>query len=306
MKLTYVVAKDGTGDFTTVQTAIDTVSVKHGEPVTIQIREGIYEEVIHIDQTKSGLHLIGDGAGKTILTYGNFAGKLKEDGTKLGTGQSASVFIDADEFSAVGITFENSYYEPGLDHSGRQAVAVNTTGQHVRFTDCSFLGYQDTLYLRDGSCFLKNCYLEGDIDFIFGAAQAVFEDCEICSINPCNQENNGYCTAASTRESAEYGFVFYHCKLTAAADMPDNSVYLGRPWHPSKCDGPVRSYTLFYECELGAHIRKEGWTIMGTTHPETERYYEYHNTGKGAMINIDRPQLSVNEAMNIQTMIKNE
>ena len=283
-----IVAQNGPSDFCTVQAAIDSIPKANTQPITIQIKAGIYKEVVHIPEGKNCIKLVGEGTQSTKITFNHYAGLLDEKGNKLGTNQSATVFIDANHFTAVGITFENSYYREGLDSPGRQAVAVNTIGEDVAFLDCAFKGYQDTLYAREGSCFFLKCYIEGDIDFIFGGARAVFEQCEIHSLYGGSDVENGFITAASTKESQAYGFLFENCKLTASSQMPEGTVYLGRPWHPSARTAPVRSNTVFKNCELGAHIHPAGWTFMGTVQPETERYYEFNNTGLGAVSHPNR------------------
>ena len=296
MRKHIIVSKDNTGDVTSIQDAIDLVPDDNKEPITIEIKEGIYKEVVTIPKGKNHITLSGEAKEKVILTYDNYAGKLNGQQEKIGTNNSATVFIDADYIKAAGITFENSYYREGLDSAGRQAVAVNTIGRHLQFIDCAFHGYQDTLYVREGSAYFNNCLIKGDIDFIFGAAHAYFENCEIQSLYGGSATDNGYVTAASTKSASKYGFIFYHCNLTADEQMPEKTIYLGRPWHPSKRTAPVTSSTVFIECELGAHIKEEGYTIMGDAHPETERYFEFKNTGKGAFINPSRRQLSLQEA----------
>ena len=293
-----IVAQDGSGDFISVQEAIDTIVSKHDDLITILIKAGIYKEVLHIREGQGPIKLIGEGADKTIITFDNYAGKLDEEGKRLGTNNSATVFIDGDHIRAEGITFENSYYQPGLDASGRQAVAVNTTGQQIIFKQCAFKGYQDTLYAREGACYFYECYIEGDIDFIFGGARAVFENCQIHSLYGGSQVDNGYVTAASTKASQPYGFLFENCKLTADLALPNHTVYLGRPWHPSARTEPVCTSTVFKNCQLGAHIKEEGWTFMGEVQPETERLYEFNNTGEGAVLNAKRRQLTEEEAKN--------
>lgn len=290
------VAQTGTCDFKTIQSAIDSIKEDNESPVTILIKAGTYKEVVTIPEGKRYIKLVGEGKEITKITFDNYAGKLDAEGKKLGTNNSATVFINANHFTAVGITFENSYYREGLDSPGRQAVAVNTVGKDVAFLDCAFKGYQDTLYAREGSCFFMKCYIEGDIDFIFGGARAVFDRCEIHSLYGGSQVDNGYVTAASTKASEAYGFLFVDCQLTADDEMPDGTVYLGRPWHPSARTAPVCSSTVFKNCQLGAHIHHEGWTVMGEAKPENERYYEYNNTGAGALINSHRRQLTQEEA----------
>lgn len=291
-----IVAKDGSGDFVKIQDAINSVEEGNSDAVTIRIGEGIYREVITIGKNQDYIKLVGAGIDKTIITYDNYAGLIDDSGEMIGTFKSPTVFIKGNHFTAVGITFENSYFQPGFDVMGRQAVAVSTEGERNTFIECSFKGYQDTLYAKEGSCYFLRCYLEGDVDFIFGAAHAVFEECDIFSFDRGSKEDNGYVTAASTLARDEYGFLFRNCKLRAEESIAPNSVYLGRPWHPSMRTEPVCAATVFMNCELGAHIREEGWTSMHEVRPETERLYEYENTGAGTFKNEHRRQLTREEA----------
>lgn len=300
----YIVSKQEEGQFKSIQEAIDIITKDGVENATVRVREGCYEELITIPKGINKLKLIGDGSDKTKITYGNYAGIITESGDKLGTNRSASVFIDADDATFDGISFENSYVKEGFDSSGRQAVAVNSTGTGLIFTNCAFYGRQDTLYVREGSCLFQNCYVEGDIDFIFGAAEAVFIRSEIHSRNCGSKELNGYATAASTRAKDEYGFIFYQCKFTAPEEVTSNTVYLGRPWHPSAATEPVCSATILMNCELGKHIKEEGWTYMGQVWPETERFFEYQSTGVGAKINKHRRQLNEEEACKVRKLIE--
>lgn len=291
-----IVSKQNKGHYTKVQEAIDNIIEQGLSNVTLRIQEGCYEEVVKIPAGIKRLKIKGDGFDKTKITYGNYAGILLDTGEKLGTNRSSSVFIDADDVMIEGISFENSYEMKEFDGPGRQAVALNTTGKNLVFRHCGFYGNQDTLYVREGSCVFTDCYIEGDIDFIFGAAQAVFYHCDIHSKDCGSKELNGYTTAASTRAADCYGFLFYQCKFSAQEGISEHSVYLGRPWHPSSATDPVCSSTLLIACELGSHIKEEGWTYMGKVWPDTERLYEYQSRGEGAFIHTKRKQLTKEEA----------
>ena len=161
------------------------------------------------------------------------------------------------------LTIENSSGEVG------QAIALSITANRVSVINCKILGNQDTLYLSgEGKQFLKNCYIEGTTDFIFGSATAFFENCEIKS------KKDSYITAASTPENTDFGFVFYQCKITA--DQNVKKVYLGRPWR-------IYAKTAFINCELGAHILPEGWHNWDKSDAEKTTYFaEFQNYGKGA------------------------
>ncbi len=275
------VNQDGTGDFTTVQSAIDFVPENNVFPVTIEIANGTYKEVLNIPKTKSNITLVGESPENTIITYDNYAGKDNGVGGTIGTSGSASVYIYADDFKAENITFENSFDESAYNGDGTQAVAVYAKGDRQIFENCRFIGNQDTLYVNDGSQYFNNCYIEGDVDFIFGASSAVFDDCEIHSLDKGSETNNGYVTAASTSINDDYGFLFTNCKLTS--DAPAGTVYLGRPWHPSGDVNAIAS-VAFIDCEIGEHINEDGYTSMSGFEPEGHRFYEYNNSGPGGAI----------------------
>lgn len=262
-KYDIVVAQDGSGAYTTVQEAINAVPDFRKQPTTIFIRNGFYREKIIIPETKQSLTLIGEDQYKTILSFNNFASKKSAFGDEIGTSGSASIYICPDNFVAENITFENSAGPVG------QAVAVIVRSNKAKFINCRFLGFQDTLYThKPGSRqFYKNCYIEGTVDFIFGASIAFFESCEIYC------KNNGYITAASTPKSQEYGYVFRQCKITGENK---NSFYLGRPWRPF-------AHVAFIECELSDVVKPEGWNNWGReSNEETAKYVEYNNSGVGA------------------------
>lgn len=259
----FVVAKDGSGDFSTVQEAIDAVPHLRKERTYILILPGTYYEKLSLAGTKTNVSLIGKDPLATVLTYDDYASKHNRFGEEIGTSGSASFFIEGDGFQAENITFENSSGPVG------QAVAVRVDGDKVFFSNCRFLGFQDTLYPHDKNSrqYYKNCYIEGTVDFIFGWSTALFEGCEIY----CKRD--GYITAASTEEATSYGFVFLNCTITGEAS--DGSVYLGRPWRPF-------AKTVFIRCELPALIRAEGWHNWGSEEKEKKAFYaEYDNYGPG-------------------------
>lgn len=261
----FVVATDGSGNFTTVQEAIDAVPDFRKNTTTIFIKKGVYKEKLVLPASKTNVTFVGEDVKTTILTYDDFASKKNKFGEEMGTTGSTSFFVFGDNFTAENITFENSAGPVG------QAVAVRIDGDKVMFTNCRFLGFQDTLYPHGEKSrqYYKNCYIEGTVDFIFGWSTAVFEDCEIFA-----KKQSGYLTAASTPEGAPYGFVFINCRLTG--DAPENSYYLGRPWRPF-------AKTVFINTYMGKHIKPEGWHNWNK--PEAEKqvlYAEYKSHGPGA------------------------
>lgn len=273
-----IVSVDGNGDFTSVQEAIDQIPENNNERVTIYIKNGVYKQKLYIN--KPFVKLLGEDPEKTILTYDDAAHKLLDNGEEMGTFCSYSTLIGGDDFIAENITFENS---AGRGDLVGQALAVYINGDRAVFRNCRFLGHQDTLFTgpvpEEASAvsnrqYYERCTIVGDVDFIFGSATAVFNKCEIISLDR-NKSVNGYITAASTSEDKKYGYVFLNCKLTSEAE--GNTVYLGRPW---------RSYSnvCFINCWMGEHIKPEGWHNWGNKENEkTARYYEYNSLGQGGI-----------------------
>lgn len=260
----FIVAKDGTGNFRTVQEAINAVPDFRKKVTIIFIKKGVYKEKLVLPPSKVMVTFIGEDKHETVLTYDDYASKKNMFGEEMGTTASSSFFIFGDDFTAENITFQNSAGPVG------QAVAVRVDGDRILFRNCRFLGFQDTLYAHGENSrqYYKNCYIEGTVDFIFGWSTAVFDECEVFC-----KGNNGYISAASTNPQARFGFVFLNCTVTG--DAPENSFYLGRPWR-------LYAQTVFINCYLGKHIKKEGWHNWGKKHAETTAYYgEYKNTGPG-------------------------
>lgn len=261
----WVVAKDGTGNFTTVQAALDAIPTNNQQPITILIKKGEYKERLVLDTRKDHVRLIGEDKHHTILTFDNHAGRKLPNGDTINTWSSASFFIYANDLYAENLTFSNT-----AGFTAGQAVAVYAYGDRLFFNDCRFIGYQDVLFCSGpGSRQLyKNCYIEGSTDFIFGPATAVFQNCHIHS------RKNSHVTAASTPREVPFGFVFFDCKLTA--DPEFKKVTLGRPWQPY-------ASVTYIRCEIGDHIIPEGWNNWRNPANEaTVRYAEYKSTGPGA------------------------
>lgn len=259
------VATDGTGDYITVQEAINAVPDNKQEYHYIYVKKGTYKEVITVPRNKDYIYLIGEDALTTVLTFDNYASRLRPDGTEYGTSGSASFFVDGNNFVAENITFENT---AGIDAG--QALAINIGGPRSSFRNCRFLGHQDTWYAGNGTYqYVKDSYIEGSVDFIFGGSTAFFDNCQLESTR------GGYITAASTPEEQLYGYVFHQCTLTARADVEAHSVWLGRPWRPN-------AKVVYLSCQMGIHIQKPGWHNWGN--PDNERtafYAEYNSSGEG-------------------------
>ncbi|TKC06732.1 pectin esterase [Pedobacter polaris] len=254
----FTVAKDGSGDFKTIQEAVYAVRDWSEVQVPIYIKKGIYKEKLVIPAQKTRISLIGESAMETIITYDDYSGK-----NGLSTYTSYTVLVQGNGFTAENLTFENSAGTVG------QAVALHVEADKVIIKKCRILGNQDTLFPSTDTSrqYYVDCYIEGTTDFIFGAATVVFKNCHIHS------KKNSYITAASTSQSKAYGFVFLDCKLTA--DSNANKVYLGRPW---------RSYakTVFINTEMGKHILPEGWHVWNNNeNHKTTLYAEYGSKGPG-------------------------
>ncbi len=260
----FVVASDGSGDFRTVQEAINAVPDFRKNETRIFIKKGTYKEKLILAGSKTNVVFIGEDRDQTILTYDDFASKKNRFGEEVGTTGSTSFFVFGDGFRAENITFENSSGPVG------QAVAVRVDGDIVTFINCLFLGFQDTLYPHGEKSrqYYRNCVIEGTVDFIFGWSTAVFERCTIVC------KDHGYITAPSTNEGTPFGFVFLDCKITGTA--PEGSFYLGRPWRPF-------GKSAFLRCEMGGMIKPEGWNNWGKTDNEKTAFFaEYKNTGAGS------------------------
>ncbi len=254
---TLTVAKDGSGDFSSVQEAVDSIASGSSERVRIDVKAGTYEEKLTI-ASRTNLCLVGEGAPTTILTY---------DDSNMAVGStsgSASVLVSANDFSASNLTFQNTH------GPGSQAVALRTTGERQQFSNCRFVGYQDTLYTHQGSQYFKNCYVQGNTDYVFGGATAVLENCEVRNV-----EGGSAVAAPNTDPARAFGIVFLGGKFTAASGVRASSVGLGRPWG---ADGAA----AYLHVELGAHIIAAGFVPMSGNQPENARFHEYQSTGAGS------------------------
>jgi pectin methylesterase-like acyl-CoA thioesterase len=255
------VAADGSGDFKTVQAAVDAAPEGSNKRIVIHIKPGTYKELIKVPKEKSQIEFLGDDAASTVLTFNNTHTTLNAQGKQMGTSKSASTFIYGPDFLAKNITFENSAGPIG------QALAIFINGDRAVFENCRFVGWQDTIKTDQNREYFKDCFIEGHVDFIFGAGTAYFENCEV------HCRDKGSITAASTPQESAYGYVFDHCKITS--DAPAGSVILGRPWRPYGA-------TIFLNTDMAACIRPAGWDDWGEVNRKTARYAEFGSTGPGA------------------------
>ena len=252
-----IVAADGSGEFKTVQAAVDHVPDTNSERIVIRIKPGVYQEQVRVGPGKRFITFRGDDPLKTILTYRLSA--QQAGNTRL----AFSTYVNADDFHAENLTFENSF------GTGSQAVALFVDAERAVFRNCRFLAWQDTLFVNGKQHLFKDCYIEGHVDFIFGTASAFFENCTIHS------KGRGYVTAHyRTSDEQNTGFVFYHCRLTG--QNTETGVYLGRPWRPY-------ARVVFIDCWLDSHIRPEGWdNWRDPAREKTAWFGEYKSKGPGA------------------------
>jgi polygalacturonase len=293
---TFYVAADGTGDYYSVQRAIDVAPETGG---VISVAPGTYRELLTISKPNITLRSANPDAGKTVIVNNRSAG------TAGGTLHSATVNVTGDDFRAENITFQNDFNatHPQLPQ-GSQALALLVTGDRATFHNVRLLGNQDTLFTGSKHCtgegdsrscmparqYFSDCYIEGNVDFIFGDGKTVFENCEIRS----TPHSEGFVTAqGKSYASEDSGYVFDHCRLTAYPDV--SNVFLGRPWRPY-------ATVIYLDTEMGSHIEPAGWREwhpVETNRLDTAFYAEFHSTGPGANPTAREPrshQLTPQEA----------
>lgn len=257
------VSQNGDGDVISVQEAINLAPEFSADRFLIYIKNGIYKEKVLLPQSKSNITLIGENADSVIISYDDFSGKVV-NGETITTNTSHTFSAEGDDFMAMNITFENSAGPVG------QAVALKTTGDRQIYYNCRLIGHQDTYYTQGHSRnYLKNCFIEGTTDYIFGRATVVFDSCHINSL-----KTGSFITAASTEQYVKYGYVFFHCTFTAATGI--EKVFLGRPWRPY-------AQTVIIHSFLDHFVNPQGWSIWsGNENHLTAYYAEYQNFGPGA------------------------
>ena len=261
---TLFVARDGTGEFRTVDEAIEVCRAFMDYHKVIFVKRGPYKEKLIIPSWLSNIEICGEDRDQTIITYDDHANiRTAERPKGIGTFRTYTLKIEGNDITLKNITIENNSARLG------QAVALHTEGDRLKFVNCRFLGHQDTVYtgVAHTRLLFKDCYIEGTTDFIFGPATAWFEHCTI------HCKANSYITAASTPKDAAFGYVFNNCNVTAAPQV--EKLYLGRPWRDY-------GYTLFMHCSLPGQIRPEGWHHWQKEREQTARYMEFENTGEGA------------------------
>lgn len=260
---TYItVAKDGSGDFTSINAAIESCKSFPYKRITIYIKNGVYHEKVVIPAWNTKISLIGQSKDSTIITYGDYFKKINKG--RNSTFYTATLMVRGNDFCARNLTIINSAGPVG------QAIALALNADRCSIINCRILGNQDTVYDTGENFrqYFKDDYIEGTTDFIFGDATAVFDDCEIKS------KANSFVTAASTPKGVPYGLVFRNCKLIASKGT--TKVLLGRTW---------RQYakTVYVHCWLGAQISPKGWYDWDNKEAAKDSFYaEYQSKGPGA------------------------
>ncbi|MCO5599386.1 hypothetical protein L7F22_053488 [Adiantum nelumboides] len=265
------VAEDGSGNYTTVTAAVDAIPSSFTGRYVIYIKEGVYNEVLNVTKDKKNVTFVGDGVGKTIIT-----GDRNVASGDYNTFRTSTVGIAGNGFFACDLTFRNT-----AGPSGHQAVALRAGADYAVFFRCSFEGYQDTLYAMSSRQFYRDCQIYGTVDYIFGNAIAVFQNCELVARLPMKGQQNTYTAQGRQLEADVSGYTFHNCTVKADANLTDANftvgTYLGRPWKEY-------SRTVFIQSELQAVVRPEGWLPWNASNPYTDTVYygEYGNRGDGA------------------------
>lgn len=256
------VALDGSGDFRSIQSAINATKSFPDTDIRIVVGPGIYTEKVVVWSWNTRLSILGAGRDKTVIRWGDHFDKMQMG--RNSTFHTASLSVEADDFYAGDLTVENSAGPVG------QAIALSVNADRVLFERVVVRGDQDSVYVggENNRVLFRDCYIEGTVDFIFGGALAVFEQCEIHS------KADSYITAASTFQGQSAGLVFIDSRLTADAGVSE--VYLGRPWR-------IYAQTVFLNCYMGPHVLPAGWHDWEkqAAH-ETALYAEYQSSGEGA------------------------
>jgi pectinesterase len=270
-----IVAKDGSGNYATMQAAINAVPDNGTDRTFVYVKKGVYNEKVTIPATKINLSLIGQDSSNTIISYNDYAGGAG------GTDNSFTIDIQAAGFYAENITIKNTWATTG--GSTNQAVALMTEGDKQVFKNCRALSFQDTHYPKQPNTreYYLNCFIQGATDFMFGGATAFFESSQI------NALNGGQYLTAPSGNSREFGLVYNNCVLTAQANVPVQTYYLGRPWKDF-------GKTVYLNTKMGPHIKDIGWAVWATAGADADNqwtgfYAEYNSMDlAGAPINPTR------------------
>ena len=308
-------------NYSKIQAAIDAAPEHPSTPYQIYIAEGIYTEKLLI--AKDNLQLIGASKHKVHLRFNDYSGKPDEQGKTLGTAGSATLKISAKDTRLENMTIENNFDfltndQLANDNPVRikdpQAVAlfIDAPSDRTIVSNIKLLSNQDTLFVDSGRSWFDKVYIAGSVDYIFGQGNALFTDSEIKTLARGKNINpHGFITAPSTQITSGYGFTFLHCKLTREESVPDNSVALGRPWHPTRtfadgryADPNAIGKSVFINTWMDSHITDDGWYSMSGAQkeggrkvflPDDARFFEYKSIGPGASVNSKRREIKESE-----------
>ncbi|KAG0612526.1 hypothetical protein M758_6G034400 [Ceratodon purpureus] len=263
-----VVSKDGKGDYTTITDAINAIPLHAKYRTIIHIKAGVYKEKLVINETKHYITFLGDGMHKSIISWNDTAGDFDDADVLLKTYRSATVGISSEWFIAKGVSFVNTAPSPPAGAVLRQAVALRITGDRAAFYNCSFYGYQDTLYDHRGRHYFENCFIQGSIDFIFGNGRSLYRSCELHVV----ADSFGSLTAQKRNETKMHtGFSFVDCHVDGTG-----IIYLGRAW--GNYSRTVFSYTYFSDIIYGP-----GWSDFGFPNRQAQSLFgQYKCDGPGA------------------------
>ncbi|WP_330289569.1 pectinesterase family protein [Streptomyces sp. NBC_00576] len=297
---TFIVAPDGSGDYRTIQAAINAVPAD-GVAHTIVIDKGIYREAITVPSDKTHLTIKGaTGVTHEVYIYNNRAhGTLRPDGTKYGTEGSATATFKANDLTVQDVEIVNQFNakdHPEIGPFETQAVAVAAKGDRQVFDHVDIIGRQDTLLVKGNAPtdqarqYFHDCYIEGTVDFIFGNATAVIDR----SILKVYDWPGGTIVAPNTDRRKKYGILITGSQV-GSSGVPNDSYYLGRPWHNSPDAWPQ---AVIRDTDLDYMIKEtQPWVdMMPDYHWQQARFREYHNIGKGAGIGSNAPKLTDAEA----------
>jgi pectinesterase len=305
--------------YTKIETALNDAPADSTKAYRISIKNGRYYEKLTVD--KPFVTMIGESLVDTVITHDTFADTIKPDGTTHTTWGSATMTVSATDLTVENLTIENGWDYPAnaakpdgdpTKAANTQAVALRTDKASDKgfFKNVRLIGYQDTLFVESGRHYFAKCYIAGHVDFIFGAGQVVFEDCHIVTRDRRDPDKTSWIVAPSTSIRKPYGFLFLNCRLKKETPaLPDGSVALGRPWHPTtnwpdgtrSADPNAIGSAVFKNCWMDSHISAKGWDSMHGWdknreriwfHPQDARFFEYGSTGPGAIVSETRRVLS--------------
>jgi pectinesterase len=295
---TLTVAKDGSGQYSTVQAAVNAVPANNPSRVVISVKPGTYRELVKVPSNKPHVTIQGTGSSRndTVIVYNNASGTPKPDGSgTYGTGGSATVAVEADDFQARNLSISNDFDEKAHQDIAQQAVALRTAADKVFLDGIIVSGDQDTLLVdtaakdRLGRVYMKNSYVVGNVDFIFGRATAVIDKSVITLKKRWNGTSAGYITAPSTAANRK-GILI--ANSTVNGDVSSASFYLGRPWHAGG-DASLDPQATVRNTSLSAAVKSTPWTDMSGFSWKDDRFAEYKNTGAGSgAASSNRPQLT--------------